>query len=450
MFLAGEVAAVVLHQDLIFEDQETASPPRDSPGSRPEEQVGAFSGWAVLQDLDGRKKSEALDRVITDRFLSVRILRTLVEDHLVVDEESLAYRLKGTRREIGPRLGKGEEGQALERVLNAVEDPESPELANAVLAWGKIVEGLGHLYGAQEIYDLAFELAKLAASPEAAADAARFSGKVSRTMADWDGAFRWYEAARDIAEKAQDRGKLAAVLDGLANTYRDRGNLPMARETLGEVLAIGREEGNRYALAIGHHDSMTVEKLSGNTAEAIRHGWLSVQAYESRDGRLRALFDLAGVLRESGELAAAQDAYSLVADQVQGLEARVLALDALAYVSALRGNGRDHEKFRGRLDSVGWENVSPVYKGQVLFFRGLSHRALGEEEEARHWLKEALAYAENHSLNKLVFDAEAALDEEGLPEALPPTPAQVEKSVPPEILGVRRGLRRMRETQAVP
>jgi hypothetical protein len=193
---------------------------------------------------------------------------------------------------------------------------------------------------------------------------------------------------------------------------------------------------------------MTVEKLSGNPVEAIRHGWLSVQAYDSHDGRLRALFDLAGVLRESGELSAAHDAYSVVADQVKGLEARVLALDALAFVAALRGRVKEHGELRRRLDSEGWEEVSPVYRGQVLFYRGLSHRALGEEEEARSWLREALEYAEEHSLNKLVFDSEEALEGGGPPDALPPTPAQDEQLVPPEILGVRQGLRQLRETQA--
>jgi len=110
------------------------------------------------------------------------------------------------------------------------------------------------------------------------------------------------------------------------------------------------------------------------------------QSYDSKDGRLRALFDLAGVLRESGELSAAWDAYAVVASQVEGLEARILALDALAF-------------------------------------------------------------AEEHGLNKLIFDAEAALKESASVQTLQTAQPTYQDSTPEEILGVRRGLREMREAQ---
>ena len=47
------------------------------------------------------------------------------------------------------------------------------------------------------------------------------------------------------------------------------------------------------------------------------------------------------------------------------------------------------------MDQEGWEEVSPVYRGQVLFYRGLSLRALGEEEKARSWLREAWSLRKN-------------------------------------------------------
>jgi tetratricopeptide (TPR) repeat protein len=251
-----------------------------------------------------------------------------------------------------------------------------------------------------------------------------------------------------VAEEIGNPTKLAAVLDGMANAHRDRGNLPRAREVLQEVLEIGRETGDRYSLAIGHHDLMTVEKLRGDRVEAIRHGWLAVQSYDSNDGRLRALFDLAGVLRDNGELQAAWDAYVVVVAQVEGLEARILALDALAYVAALRGDREQHQKLRMKLDAEGWENVSPVYRGQVLFYRGLSLRALGDEREGRKWLNKALAFAAEHSLNKIIFDAEAALEERTPVLAEQPVPPIYGESTPEEVLGVCRGLREMREAQA--
>ncbi len=446
MFVAGEIASVVLHRDL---GRGHGSLGSEGPAeAASQDECRSCSGWPVLRDLDGLRKGDEVSRRIGNRFLVARIVRGLVEDDLVADSESVSHQVKGVREELDSHKGNDPEARVWDRVLRAVAASDHGELVASVLEWGREVEGQGHLNGALEILGLAFDLARITGLADAAADAARFQGKVFRTRAEWAQAVAWYDVARRVAEEAGNPGKLAAVLDGLANAHRDRGNLPRAREVLQEVLGIGRGSGDRYALAIGHHDLMTVEKLSGNLVAAIPHGWLAVQSYDSRDGRLRALFDLAGVLREGGELSAAWDAYTVVVDQVEGLEARILALDALAFIAALRGHRGQHQFLRARLDAEGWEEVSPVYRGQVLFYRGLSCRALGEEAEAGAWLNKALAFAEEHGLNKLIFDAEAALKEKASAQAMPMAQPMYQDSPPEEILGVRQGLREMRETLA--
>ncbi len=446
MFLAGEVASVVLHRDL--ERGRTFLGLESRKEALFQDEPGSFSGWPVLKDLEDRERTDEVSRRIGDRFLVARIVRGLVEDDLVTDSESIDHQVKGVREELGSRGWDDLEAEVWDRVLRAVASSDHPELVASVLEWGRLVEGQGHLNGALEILGLAYELAKATGFADAAADAARFQGKVFRTRAEWAQALGWYDVARGIAEEVGNPRKLAAVLDGLANAHRDRGNLPRARAVLLEVLEIGNETGDRYALAIGHHDLLTVEKLRGDLVEAIRHGWLAVQSYDSRDGSLRALFDLAGVLRENGELSAAWDAYSVVADQVEGLEARILALDALAFVAALKGDREQHTSLRAKLDAEGWERVSPVYRGQILYYRGLSYRALGEEVEAGAWLDKALAFAEQHGLNKLLFDIEAALEGSASVQTLQPVRPPYQDSTPEEILGVRRGLREMREAQA--
>ncbi len=442
MFLAGEVASVVLHRDL-----DTRRTPLDqassgdlvSPNSR---ETDHFSAWPVLKDLEGRQRGDAVSRRIGDRFLVARVVRGLVEDDLVADHESLDQQVRSLRLEVERARPSDDEEKIWDRVLRATTSFDFEDLTGAVLEWGRIVEGQGHLNGAQEILSLAYDLAKHTGASGQAADAARFLGKLHRTKARWDEAFKWYGIARGVAEETGKPEKLAAVLDGLANAHRDRGNLPRARKILGEVLEIGEKAGNRYAKAIGHHDLMTVEKQRGDLLSAIQHGWMAVQNYDARDGRLRALFDLAGVLREKGELSAAWDAYLVVSNQVEGLEAQVLSLDALAFVAALRGDKAGHDLYRDQLDSIGWQRVSPVYRGQVLYYRGLSCRALANEEEARTWLTQALTYAEEHGLNKLVFDAEAALD--GADPAQSATTAS-QDAPSQELHGVRAGLRDMRE-----
>jgi hypothetical protein len=214
---------------------------------------------------------------------------------------------------------------------------------------------------------------------------------------------------------------------------------------------LSRKTNDRYARAIAHHDLMTVEKLAGELDRAIQHGWDAFQAYDSEEGSIRALFDLAGVLRESGELQAARDAYTVVVSQVKGSEYRILSLDALAYISALQGEEEAHESIRRRMDEEGWEEASPVYLAQIFYYRGLACRSLGREEEARYWLERGLAYAEEHGLSKLIFDAEKALQE------APPNPESgtsleslLQDPWGEEILTVRQGLRELREARAGP
>jgi len=444
MFLAGEITSVVLHPDL-----RKARHSRAGSGASGLEPLarGHFPGWPILQDLEGPVRDEEIERRVQCRFLVARLVRALLDDRLVVARESTLHQVEEIRREIGNfTSADAGEGESWARVLGAVANSDFQELTAATVEWGRQLDGEGYLNGALEILDSAHELATITGDADAAVDAARFKGKVHRTRAEWAPALSWYDQAGRLAAETGDRRRLALVLDGLANAHRDRGNLPRSREVLEDVLEIGREVADRSILAIGYHDLMTVRKLGGDLEGAIQDGWFAVQCYDSEDGKLRALFDLGSVLRERGELEAAWDAYSIVADRVLGLEARVLALDALAYTAALMRDEARHEAMRAKQNALGWEGVSNVYRAQVLYYQGLSLRALGKEEEGRLRLGEALSFAEAHQLNKLVFDAEAALNAKPLTPS--PRVLEGEEEVTEAILGVRRGLKELVEAPA--
>ncbi len=447
MFLAGEMASIVLHRDLL--GGLDLSGPAGTSATKPALVDQAFAGWPILKDLEEGDQSEETSLRIRNRFLVTRVVRSMVEDELVVDQDSLSYQIENVLRELGAEPMEGSEPESWDRVLRAAASSDPLALVSGVLEWGRVVDGLGHVNGALEILGLAFDLAKAVGSPEAATDAARFQGKVLRSLAEWDRALAWYEVARKVAEEAAGPRKLAVVLDGMANTYRDLGNLPRARELLGEVLVMGREGGDRYATAIAHHDLMTVDRVGGDLVSATQHGWRAFQSYDSEEGRHKALFDLAGVLQEIGELSSASDAYSIVVQQVATFEYKLLALDALAYIAARQGDEAAHESFRVRMELEGWESLSAVYRAQVLFYRGLSNRALGRWEESVRWLSEALALAEQHKLNKLIFDAEGELAKVE-PSRDAPAAGLDFTSEPfgQEIGEVRQGLQELREALA--
>lgn len=447
MFLAGEAASVVLHRDLEWVDSDDGPAPAGMGDA--EEQVTAFAGWTVLRDIETRKDDETASHAISGRFLVARLVLGLLEDGFVVAPESLEHQVTGIRSHLESVEIPGPEWGCWERVLTAVESDDRTALMDALLEWGRVVEAQGHFHGAGEIFRVAFELGVADLVVEGAIEAARYQGLIARKNAAWGRATHWYEVARGMAEGAGCVSSLARVLDGLGNTFRDRGNLPRAREVLQQAMTLGLRHDDRYAVAIARHDLMTVEKLAGRLEEAIVHGWEAVRAYESTEGSLRALFDLAGVLRESGELVAARDAYTVVERQVEGFEYRILALDALAFIAALLGDEKEHRQLQARMDASGWQEVPHVYRAQVLYFRGLSARALGREEEARGWLEKALACAEEHGLNKLLFDVEEALAGSGPDLPVADRKSALPNPTPEEILGVRQGLRDLREALAV-
>lgn len=451
MFIAGECASLLLHGglDRVF----TPSAPEEAAAGATGWALGqgteAFSGWPILQDAEGRRGDEELNHRIAPRFLVARAIRGLVEDDFAVPPDSVARQARGIRRELRAIHEDDPERAIWEKLLASMVANDLVELSKGLLDWGGMVEGHGHLRGAREIQNLAYELAVATGSSTLAADAARFQARVCRKLAEWNDALSWYGIARKLAEETQAVRMLAAVLDGMANTFRDRGNLPRAREVLEEILSLGRREVDDELMALAYHNLMTVEKQAGDLEAAVVYGWKATLRWGATEAGLQVLFDLAGVLREGGDLSAAEDAYSVVAARVQTYDHRVMSLDALAYISALRGRDLEYEALRETVDAEGWRAASPVIVSQILHFRGLSELALGRYVQGREWLTQALDYAERHGFGKLIFDTEKALaaadgaaaakERSGHPEPVLP------HSSKEEVEGVRQELREMRE-----
>jgi tetratricopeptide (TPR) repeat protein len=442
MFHAGECAAILLHRDL----DDPAPVGQGEEVSQGNDRRQGFAGWPVLRDIEAFDGSEEASRRIATRFLVARLLRGLLDEGLASQEESLGYQIGGVRRELDVVPGGDGERLAWERVLRAVERNDQADLVGAALEMGEKVEGLGHFHGAKELHQTAYELSMSLGIISTAVDAARYHGRVCRKLALWDEAVEWYGQARDLATLSRDHRRGSLAMSGLAMVYSDRGNLKQARETLHEILRAGQATGDRETLSAAHHGLMAVEKLADSVDVAIVHGWKAVQAYETEEGRLQALFELAGVFREAGELGAAEDAYTVVAKTVRTFEYRLLAHDALAFIAAIQQRPEEYEKRRQRVDALGWETASAQVQAQVLHFRGLACQALGRKKEARRWLTKALAYAEDKHLGRLVFDNEEALgrltERKGgeYTTPRPPTEGRLE-----EVAEIRVGIREMRE-----
>ena len=132
-------------------------------------------------------------------------------------------------------------------------------------------------------------------------------------------------------------------------------------------------------------------------------------------------------------------AWTVVAHTSEETYYRIYAHDALAHLSALRGDRESFDAHAGACDDLGWESGPRSAKAEILYYRGLSYRALGQRGLAEEWLSRALGFAEQHGFNRVLFEAEDALRSlaDSSHEEHAPGPA-----APTEL---REGLRAMRQ-----
>lgn len=434
LFLAGECSAVVLHRDL---DAMIRADAEDARGAQPR-----FAGWPILQDIEGREDDEAESRLISIRFLVARLPRLLADDDLAVPADRLREQAERAReemvREAGALAEAGVEGEQWKAVLDAFQEGDLERLGSALLAMGETVESRMHHHGAVELYRTAYELFVATGRVAAAVDAARFAGRALRRLARWDESLRWYGVAREVAQAAELPAKVALVLDGTANHHRERGNFPAARAALAEALALAEASGEAQAIGAVYHGHMGLEHQAGRLADAVAWGWKAVRAYPGREEQVTALASLGGVLIDLGHLTSAWDAWSCVRVLSTNDYYRIYALDALGHIAALQGDREAFVSLSKQADALDEGGAPSPMRAEILYYRGLSHRALGDVKAARKHLERAVAFAEEHGFSRTLFAAESALEaldaagREAKPEA--PSPA-------PEVSG---GLREMR------
>jgi tetratricopeptide (TPR) repeat protein len=324
------------------------------------------------------------------------------------------------------------------RILDALEQGRYDALAGETVSLADAVEAQGHLHGALELYRCAYAVAVALGSPQRAVDAARLAGRLLRRQANWEEARRWFEVTREIADAADLPDVAARALVGLAGIKKETGNLPAAREAFQDALTWAERSQSRDAIALVHHGLLGLEQVAGNAARGLHHGWIAVATYEDEQARMRCLAGLAGALADFGDREAAEDAWSLVAHSSNEAYYRMYAHDALAYLAALRGDVGAFEEHAAKCDALNWQSASHSAKAEILYYRGLSYRALDQHDRAEEWLRRAVDFAGEHKFGRVLFNAEQALRDrpEASPEPETPAPA-----APREL---REGLRAMR------
>lgn len=376
--------------------------------ARREPVLGYYSG-RILAELDSEDGLPEPD--ISDE--AVAWVLTCARDHAL---EGFCTRpaITGFAR----RSGKGsiaagrwetEYGAELSAVLDAFGDVSA--LPAALDDLGKQLQ----LGGLDEASHLAHRIGHRAAQELGSVEMATEHGiRVAyslRKRAVWDEAILWYDHASALAHHLSDTELLIRSMQGLASLHVDRGALSKARAILAAILELGVSVGSDRARAVANHELMFIETKAGNHSRAVLHGWEAIEAFVSQEDKVTAIFELGSVFVDQGEFDSAEHAYQVAATLIQQTDTRILALDALAYVSALRGEGDEYDR---RYSTVAEQQhlVSARILGQLHYYRADALAKLGRPGAAAAF-KFAYDFANEHEMHRLAFDAEAGLEKIG-------------------------------------
>jgi tetratricopeptide (TPR) repeat protein len=234
----------------------------------------------------------------------------------------------------------------------------------------------------------------------AAATAALRSGFCYRQLGDRARA----EEAYTVAETLGGTYIALRAQLGRANLAVDRGNLPVAEELCEAVLAVATEAGFSDVHAYALHDRAHVAFRRGEYQLSVSlafDAWVRTSDPAERD---RVLVGLASALTEVGEREAARDGNLILAATAHDPSIRWIATINLIELAALDRREVDFSRHRLALARA---PLPPRLAGHYHFYVARGYQTFGDTQRADAAYERALAIAEEHELNELIFQIEA-------------------------------------------
>jgi tetratricopeptide (TPR) repeat protein len=229
-----------------------------------------------------------------------------------------------------------------------------------------------------------------------------------RTLGDFDRATVAYAQASRVALAA---GDLIGVLRGRLGDARiaiARGNLPYAESIVEDALARAEANGLEDMKARALNDRAHIAGLRGHHDLAIRYSYDALRISPAPRDRDRTLSNIATGFRYLGLVDVARDAYLVLAATAQEQYVRWMAELNLMELAATQGIELHFDKYRRDLENA---DFTPLLRVTYLLHVGRGYHALGRSEAGVPHLERAVEMASAHSLNQLMFEAEAALSD---------------------------------------
>jgi predicted ATPase/DNA-binding winged helix-turn-helix (wHTH) protein len=141
---------------------------------------------------------------------------------------------------------------------------------------------------------------------------AQFLGALTTAQGDFASAERFLQQSLSLYEDLGDQWGIAASLNALAVSARDRGDYPAAQSNFERSLACWRMLPDRLAIARCLHNLSNVVKVRGDYSRArwaLKEATDIFEALGDRSGAAWSISQLGDIAREQGDIAAAREFY---------------------------------------------------------------------------------------------------------------------------------------------
>jgi len=396
--------------------------------------VAYLSGWCMESaQRDCPRVPEAVRGGVAARFIALLDAYRSVAFSL---DTQVAPIIQEEFRDELHRLPESVREEA-ERVIEYLTDHEA--LLPALVELGVAFDFIGRLAEAAAAQVIAYELALLRNDGAGGTDAARWAGRAFRKLGDWTAAFRWYRLARRIAEFEEDWERAALVVDGLGNTYKEKGAGPTARKHYEDAWRLAIVSRSPLAIGSVGHSLMQMHEELGDLEAATTYGWRALTAQPDQERKSRLLVSIGTLMVALGDLTAARDAYFAAEALTADVDIEAMAIDGRAWIAALRSEWNEYDELRP-LACAAARCSSPHIRSEIGLFRAKSLLRRGHRDSASRVLAACERYASGHGLTEWSVSAGELRD---AIEAGTTLPAPEHRDAP---LEVRQGLRALATT----
>jgi tetratricopeptide (TPR) repeat protein len=371
------------------------------------ESDGGLRHLAFFEELGKMDDSDASWRAVSAGLVTMR----LVDRWIAVGSTSRldSWSVSAAREAIA----LVSDGTPIRRILTSVVDvmvactaTDMHALSPRLMAYGQALEYDAKWALAADVYSTIAGDTHPVEDSDLAIAASLQLGFCLRVSGQLDAAGVAYGQASQLASAVNDLTGMIRGRMGDAKIAAERGNMPSAEVILDEAIEQARTYGLDDVQSRALNDRAFVAGQRGQHDRVIRFSYDALSLSKSQRERDRILSNIATAFRYIGLLDVARDAHLLLASTAQEQLVRWNSAINLLDLAAQQGSELQFDRYRRELETV---DLSPQLRATYLLYVGRGYGLLHQHVVGIPYLEQAVAFATEHRLNQLMFEAESAL-----------------------------------------